>query len=234
MQAIGYEFESFESLAELLNEASDEHMLALPAGHTPREGQWLLATFAVGDDSTAAAGRVVHRDDRSGIVFEERDWGTLRRFARGGAPSSVGPPSQPGLRWQVAAPTNCSVLIVDGDPAVQTVVSATLRASGFCTCSVGSAEEALDFLRSSAVDLLVVESLLPGMTGVELCRRLRKDRRLSHMPVLFLIAHSLQEDLEEAVTAGANDFVRKPFRARELRARVIGLLRRTQPGFHAS
>jgi two-component system phosphate regulon response regulator PhoB len=89
-------------------------------------------------------------------------------------------------------------------------------------------------LRSSAVDLLVVESLLPGMTGVELCRRLRKDRRLSHMPVLFLIAHSLQEDLEEAVTAGANDFVRKPFRARELRARVIGLLRRTQPGFHAS
>mgnify|MGYP003498538536 FL=1 len=93
---------------------------------------------------------------------------------------------------------------------------------------MSSAEEAFDLLRESRPDLMVLDWNLPGMSGVEFCRRLRKEPRLGRLPVLFLTAHSSTSDIVEAFSAGADDFVSKPFRAPELAARVLGLIRRAQ------
>ncbi|HEX2672589.1 MAG TPA: response regulator, partial [Polyangiaceae bacterium] len=66
----------------------------------------------------------------------------------------------------------------------------------------------------------------PGMNGLELCQRLRSDKQHHALPIMFLTGHSSSSDLVQAFEAGADDFVSKPFRAPELRARVLGLLRR--------
>ena len=108
------------------------------------------------------------------------------------------------------------------------VVGAMLKASGICAVSVGSAEEALQTLKTVPIDLVVLDWSLPGMSGLELCSKLRQEARFSGLPVLFLTAHSASDDLVTAFEAGADDFVSKPFRAPELKARVLGLLRRTQ------
>jgi two-component system phosphate regulon response regulator PhoB len=83
-------------------------------------------------------------------------------------------------------------------------------------------------LAGGPVDLVVLDWSLPGMSGVDLCRKLRKEARFGALPILFLTAHSTSDELITAFDAGADDFVSKPFRAPELKARVLGLLRRAQ------
>jgi two-component system, OmpR family, phosphate regulon response regulator PhoB len=101
-----------------------------------------------------------------------------------------------------------------------------LRASQINALELESAEEALEWLSKNKVDLLVLDWGLPGMNGIELCQCLRQQRNQRSLPILFLTGHSSSADLVQAFEAGADDFVCKPFRAPELRARVLGLLRR--------
>jgi two-component system phosphate regulon response regulator PhoB len=127
----------------------------------------------------------------------------------------------------VSAPPGTSVLVVDDDAATQRIVCQLLSASGMRPEVAASAEEALAVLESDTPDLVVLDWSLPGMSGIDLCKMLRRHRSLNTVPVLFLTAHSSGDDLVHAFDAGADDFVSKPFRAPELRARVLGLLRRT-------
>ena len=122
------------------------------------------------------------------------------------------------------------VLLVDDDPDLRDVLAAMLEAVGLVVSTVGSAEEALEQARVDLPDLMVLDWNLPGMNGLELCRILRHDEGLMHLPVLFLTAHSATQDMVEAFAAGADDYVVKPFRAAELGARIFGLLRRTSRG----
>jgi len=127
-----------------------------------------------------------------------------------------------------SAPQGARVLLVDDERDIREVVGAMLDAVGLKVEAATSSEEALERLRASAYDLLLLDWNLPGMTGLELCRLIRKDTRLATLPVLFLTAHAAPQDVVDAFASGADDYVVKPFRAPELGARVFGLLRRAR------
>jgi two-component system phosphate regulon response regulator PhoB len=229
VRGICFPFESFETLSERLEANCEEHELDLERSCSGclKEREWVLATFTIGEESTCVAGRVVDRGEGFGISFEERDWYRIWSFAHGAGPPSLPPPSLSVPPVAVQAPPDSRVLVVDDDCHVQTVVAAMLGASGFEVSSVGTAEEAFDHLQERRVDLLVLDWNLPGMSGLELCKRLRAAAgALAHLPILFLTAHSSAADVSQAFAAGADDFVSKPFRAPELGARVLGLLHR--------
>ncbi|HEU5072855.1 MAG TPA: response regulator, partial [Polyangiaceae bacterium] len=185
-----------------------------------------LATFTVGDETTSLAGCVVDLNGELRLSFEERDWYTLQRFARGDCLPSVAPVGNVAKLSTVTPPPNCPVLVVDANPDVQAVVRAVLEAKGFDAQSAASAEEAFERLGGTCVKLIIVDWELPGMSGIEFCRRLRRDPALRDLPVLVLTAHASQSAILEAFAAGADDFVSKPFRAHELGIRILGLLGR--------
>jgi DNA-binding response OmpR family regulator len=118
--------------------------------------------------------------------------------------------------------------VVDADDSVLALVKAMLDGCGVDTSIARSAEEALDRLRRERFDLIVLEPALDGMSGLELCRRVRAEGGLSNTLLLAVATHASARDLDEALAAGADDFVPKPFRALELRARAVGLLRRAR------
>jgi two-component system phosphate regulon response regulator PhoB len=120
------------------------------------------------------------------------------------------------------------VLVVDDESDIREVVTAMLQAVGLQVESATSGEDALLLLRHGRFDLVVLDWNLPGMTGIDLCRLLRKDETLAPTPVLFLTAHASSQDVVDAFASGADDYVAKPFRAPELGARVFGLLRRAR------
>jgi two-component system, OmpR family, phosphate regulon response regulator PhoB len=223
VQGIVYKFESFAALSEALD--SEEPDVKLPVEDGLVDGQWLVATFTIGNDATSVAGRVADRGSELHLTFEARDWNQLCRFANGECSPSIPPPCSEGAEV-VSAPPGSTVLVVDDDPALRSIVCTMLRKSNIKTLQVESAEDALDWLSKNRADLLVLDWGLPGMNGVELCQRLRKERNHQSLPILFSTGHSSSTDLVEAFEAGADDFVSKPFRAPELRARVLGLLRR--------
>jgi two-component system phosphate regulon response regulator PhoB len=223
VQGIVYKFESFAALSKALD--TEEPDVKLPVEDGLVDGQWLVATFTIGNDATSVAGRVADRGAELHLTFEARDWNQLCRFANGECSPSIPPPCSEGAE-EVEAPPGSTVLVVDDDPALRPIVCTMLRKSNIKTIQVESAEEALDWLAKNHADLLVLDWGLPGMSGIELCQRLRKERDHRSLPILFLTGHSSSTDLVEAFEAGADDFVSKPFRAPELRARVLGLLRR--------
>ena len=223
VQGIVYKFESFAALSEALD--TEEPDVKLPVEDGLVDGQWLVATFTIGNDATSVAGRVADRGSELHLTFEERDWNQLCRFAHGQCTPSIPPPCSEGTEV-VQAPPGSTVLVVDDDPVLRNIVCTMLRSSGINTVQIESAEDALDWLAKKNADLLVLDWGLPGMNGIELCQRLRKERDHQSLPILFLTGHSSSTDLVQAFEAGADDFVSKPFRAPELRARVLGLLRR--------
>lgn len=227
MRGVLYHFEDFARLARELESGDEERELALPTTAEFREGEWVLATITVDDESACLAACTIDRGSGLRLTFADRDWERLYEFAHRGGPASV-PPEQLAPVSHLKPP-NANVLIVDDDDDLKLVVSSVLRAAGFAVRAVSSAEEALDHLRSHPVDLLVLDWHLPGMSGLDLCRALRKSEQ--GVPVLFLSAHSTAEEMTLAFEAGADDFVGKPFRAPELGARILGLLQRVQsPG----
>ena len=120
------------------------------------------------------------------------------------------------------------VLVCDDDRDIREVVGAMLEAVGLDVETATSGEQALERIRLKKYDLLVLDWNLPGMTGIELCRLIRREAVIAALPVLFLTAHASSKDIVEAFASGADDYVVKPFRAPELGARIFGLLRRVR------
>ncbi|HVR18772.1 MAG TPA: response regulator transcription factor [Polyangiaceae bacterium] len=222
------EFASYEALDTALVAGNDEQELALPCRESVRDGEWLVVTVTVAAESTSVAGRVEERGRGLCLTFQTRDWERLLGFARGGEPPSIPPAERASTPQLVRARPGTRVLVVDDDSAVQGIVGAMLETSGIAALNAGSAEEAYGMLSGAAVDLVVLDWSLPGMSGVDLCKKLRGEKRFGSLPILFLTAHSTSDELITAFDAGADDFVSKPFRAPELKARVLGLLRRAQ------
>lgn len=121
-----------------------------------------------------------------------------------------------------------NILVVDDDEIVARTVERTLRAGGFRVSVAHSGVEALQTARRQPPDLMVLDVLMPGMDGYEVCRQIREDPLLHDLPVLFLTAKGKEEDRITGLRAGADDYLAKPFNLDELYLRVQAILRRVQ------
>jgi two-component system, OmpR family, response regulator RegX3 len=117
------------------------------------------------------------------------------------------------------------ILVVDDEPAIVDAVTYALRASGFEVETFGDGESALEAARSDGYDVLVLDVRLPGLSGIEICRRLRSE---SDVPILILTARDAEVDRVLGLEAGADDYVTKPFSVAELVSRVRAILRRRE------
>lgn len=120
------------------------------------------------------------------------------------------------------------LLLVEDDPDLLEVLRLTLQREGYETVEARDGEEALRLARRHAPDLVVLDVMLPKLDGIEVCRQLRADRALQRVVVLMLTARAEESDVVLGLGVGADDYVCKPARPRELAARVKALLRRAR------
>jgi two-component system KDP operon response regulator KdpE len=118
------------------------------------------------------------------------------------------------------------ILVVDDEPRVVRLVSEVLKAVGYQVIAAASGEPAIEMVALEQPDLVLLDILLPrGLDGYEICRRIRE---FSEVPVVMLTAKALESDILRGFDVGADDYLTKPFSAKELVARVKAVLRRTQ------
>ena len=121
------------------------------------------------------------------------------------------------------------ILIVEDERDVVRLLTYNLEKEGFRVNSVSDGSLVLPEIRREAPDLLILDLMLPGMDGLEVCRQLRRHERYSRIPILIVTARSGEADRVVGLELGADDYVTKPFSMRELVARVRALLRRNEP-----
>lgn len=117
------------------------------------------------------------------------------------------------------------VLVVEDEPDIADAVAIRLRAEGFEVRTVGDGLEAVAMHRDFRPDLVVLDLMLPGIDGLEVCRRIQAERRV---PVVMLTARDDETDLIVGLSVGADDYLTKPFSPRELVARIRAVLRRAE------
>jgi DNA-binding response OmpR family regulator len=117
------------------------------------------------------------------------------------------------------------VLVVDDEAAIRDAVSFALRSHGFDVDAVQDGEEAIDAIQGDAYEVLILDQMLPRLSGVEVCRRVRST---SDIPIIILTARDAEVDRVLGLEAGADDYVTKPFSMAELVSRVRAILRRRE------
>lgn len=122
-----------------------------------------------------------------------------------------------------------TVLIVEDEPQIQELVAVNLEHVGHRVLRASSAEEAESAIRAELPDVLVVDLMLPGESGLAFARRLRANERTRDLPILMLTARAMEQDKLLGLEAGADDYLTKPFSPKELAARIKAVLRRRAP-----
>jgi len=121
------------------------------------------------------------------------------------------------------------ILAIDDEPDLLELVRVGLTRAGYVVETASTGEEALAALRRAAPDLILLDVMLPDLSGTELCSRIRADQRLASVPIIMLTAKSEEIDRVVGLEVGADDYVTKPFSPRELSLRVRAVLRRRTP-----
>jgi two-component system phosphate regulon response regulator PhoB len=121
------------------------------------------------------------------------------------------------------------ILIVEDEPDVARLLRYNLEREGFRITAIADGSLTLAEMRRDPADLVILDLMLPGMDGLEICRQLRRHEKYSLIPILILTARSDEADRVVGLELGADDYVTKPFSMRELIARVRALLRRQEP-----
>ena len=123
------------------------------------------------------------------------------------------------------------VLVVEDEPALQKLLAYNLEAAGFAVAQAYDGDEALTLVEERQPDLLLLDWMLPHLSGLEICRRLRRRTGTAHLPIIMLTARGEEPDRLRGLDTGADDFISKPFSPAELIARVRAVLRRVRPAF---
>lgn len=121
------------------------------------------------------------------------------------------------------------VLVVEDDAAQREVLAYNIRAEGYQVETVETGDEALERVRLEAPDLVVLDWMLPNVSGIEICRQLKVSRETREIPVIMLSARSEEEDRVRGLETGADDYIVKPYSVGELLARIRTQLRRLRP-----
>ena len=122
------------------------------------------------------------------------------------------------------------ILVVDDDSQIRRVMRTTLEAQGYEVDEAGNGERAMDLVRLTKYDLILLDINLPGKTGIETCKEIRTD---ASVPIIMLTVRDAAADKIEALDAGAQDYVTKPFTMGEMLARIRSVLRRTASPAHS-
>jgi DNA-binding response OmpR family regulator len=119
-----------------------------------------------------------------------------------------------------------AILVADDDMDIRDLVAFKLEQAGFDVTAVDNGLAALTAARQVLPDLVVLDVMMPGMSGIDVCRELRGDRNTSDLPIILLTARAQEGDVEVGFGVGADDYIVKPFSPRELVSRVEAVLAR--------
>jgi two-component system phosphate regulon response regulator PhoB len=122
-----------------------------------------------------------------------------------------------------------NILVVEDEAAIQELIAVNLSHAGHKVVRADDAEQALRLLREALPDVVVLDWMLPGRSGLHLARQLRADERTRVIPIIMLTARGAEQDVIAGLESGADDYVTKPFSPRELVARIKAVLRRRAP-----
>ena len=122
-----------------------------------------------------------------------------------------------------------TVLLVEDEVAIVTMLRYNLEREGFKVLATGDGEEAVNLVRDHSPDVIVLDWMLPGMTGVEVCKQLRWDQQTKNIPIIMLSARGEEGDRIRGLDSGADDYMVKPFSPSELIARIKAVFRRIRP-----
>jgi two-component system, OmpR family, phosphate regulon response regulator PhoB len=124
---------------------------------------------------------------------------------------------------------HATILVVEDEPAIQELIAFNLQAAGHVPLRADTAEEALSLVTHALPDLVLVDWMLPGASGIDLARHLRTEERTRQLPIIMLTAKADERDKVMGLEVGADDYITKPFSPRELLARIKAVLRRRAP-----
>jgi two-component system phosphate regulon response regulator PhoB len=122
-----------------------------------------------------------------------------------------------------------TILVVEDEPAIQELIAYNLKQAGHLPLRADNAEQALNLVANALPDLVLLDWMLPGLSGIEFARRLRADKRPRAVPIIMLTARTDEQDKLQGLETGADDYITKPFSPRELNARIKAVLRRRAP-----
>jgi two-component system phosphate regulon response regulator PhoB len=122
-----------------------------------------------------------------------------------------------------------TVLVIDDEPDIREVMRFALEEAGFRVLEAGHADEARKTLLSDNADLMLLDWMLPGRSGLELAKELKQSSRTRTIPIIMVSAKGEEEDRVRGLETGADDYIAKPFSPREMVARVNAVLRRSRP-----
>ena len=121
------------------------------------------------------------------------------------------------------------IMIIEDEDNLQTILQYNLSQQGYTVASVMDGKKALPEIQKEQPDLILLDWMLPNVSGVEICKRVRQNQDLKHIPILMLTARGEVADKVSGLSVGTDDYMTKPFSLDELHARIKALLRRAQP-----
>ncbi|MEY4791154.1 MAG: phosphate regulatory protein, partial [Pseudomonadota bacterium] len=122
-----------------------------------------------------------------------------------------------------------NVLLVEDEKSIITLIKYNLEKEGFKVFCAETGEDALKITKEKTLDVVILDWMLPDVSGIEVCRQIKKDKKLKNVPVLILTAKGEPDDKIKGLEVGADDYVTKPFNNKELLLRIKSLIKRSKP-----